>query len=187
MKMSMLIEISEYQHDWPLKFKDESGRILDVFGNAVESIHHIGSTSIPYMSAKPVIDILVVIKPETQVTEFYSDMSGLGYDCRGECLDAPIPGTPGRYYFRKDINGMRHFHVHVCHSGHFQIVELLALRDFLREHPTAAEEYGTLKSYLAEQFMDDNFGYMKGKDAYIKQLISRAHTWLQSASEIHPS
>src|ERR1051326_1079250 len=175
--MPRYIEVSEYQHDWPVRFKVESDLIRGVFGLTVESIHHIGSTSVPNMRAKPVIDILIVIKPDTPVEKFYPGMEKLGYDCRGECLNAPIPGTLGRYYFSKDVSGKRHSHVHVCHAGHFQIAELLAMRDYLRTHPEAAQEYGALKSNLAQQFAYDNQGYMKGKDAYIKQLISLAMAW----------
>lgn len=179
--MPRYIEVSEYQHDWPAQFKVESDLIRGVFGLAVESIHHIGSTSVPNLHAKPVIDILVVVKLDTQIENFYPGMAELGYDCRGECLNAPIPGTPGRYYFSKDVNGKRHSHVHVCHAGHFQIDELLALRDYLRTHPGAAQEYGTLKSNLAQQFAYDNHRYMKGKDAHIKQLISLALAWHSNA------
>lgn len=159
------------------QYTEESDLIRPVFGEELVSIDHIGSTSVPNMRAKPVIDILVVVNPASDIKLFYDGMQSCGYNCRGECLDAPIPGTPGRFYFTKDKNGSRYSHVHVCHYGHAQLKEFLSLRDYLRAHPNAASEYGNLKADLAAKFSQDNFQYMTGKDKYIKQLIARSLAW----------
>ena len=175
--MSRYIEVIDYQDNWPLRYLAEVRLLRPIFGSALFAIDHIGSTSIPGIRAKPIIDILAQIESESDIHEFYPDMEEIGYHCRGECLDAVVPGTPGRHYFTRDKDGKRDCHVHVCHAGHFQIRELLALRDYLRDHPHNAAAYGDLKTRLAAQFAYDNVGYMRGKDRFIKQLISRALTW----------
>ena len=175
--MPRFIEVVDYQEEWPLRYEKEAELLRAVFDKALVAIHHVGSTSISGMRAKPVIDILVEIRSEIDVDLFYPGMEQLGYDCRGECLDAVVPGTPGRYYFSKDKNGKRYCHVHVCHVGHFQISELLVLRDYLCEHPNEAARYGNLKSHLARQFANDNVKYMRGKDKFIRQLVGKAMEW----------
>ncbi len=175
--MPRYIEVIDYRQEWQFHYEKEVRLLRNVFGPTQSRIHHIGSTSVPGMKAKPIIDILIEIKPGTIVEDFYEQMRELGYDCRGECLDARVPGTPGRYYFSKDKNGKRYCQVHVCHEGHFQIVELIALRDYLREHPDRAAKYGELKCRLASEFARNNVEYMRGKDKFIKQLILEAMEW----------
>ena len=104
-------------------------------------------------------------------------MEGLGYRVRGECLDAEVPGTPGRFYFSKEQAGTRTHHTHVCAVGHVEIVEKLAFRDYLRAHPRRAAEYGALKQDLARRYRRDNIGYMHGKDAFIRTLLKDARQW----------
>ena len=175
--MGRILEVVDYQADWPHRYQREANLLRDVFGEALVRIHHVGSTSVPGMSAKPIVDILVEIKLGIDVDRFNRRMEQLGYDCRGECLDAIVPGTPGRFYFSKNVDGCRYCHVHVCHIGHFQISEFLVLRDYLKSHTDEATEYGNLKSRLAKQFTHDNVGYMRGKDKSVKRLILRAAEW----------
>ena len=175
--MSRFIEVVDYQEEWALRYESEAELLRSVFGKALVAIHHIGSTSVVGMRAKPVVDILIKIRPKTNIEHFYPQMEKLGYDCRGECLDAIIPGTPGRYYFSKNKDGERYSHVHVCHVGHFQIAELLALRDYLREHPNEADKYGELKRHLARQFPYNNIEYWRGKNEFIRQLVEKAMNW----------
>ena len=175
--MGRLIEVVNYQAGWAQRYQGEAGLLRDVFGEALVRIHHIGSTAIPDMRAKPVIDILIEIEPGIAVDRFNPRMRQLGYDCRGECLAAVMPGTPGRFYFSKNVDGSRYCHVHVCHVGHFQISEFLVLREYLGSHCDEAAKYGDLKSCLAKQFPHDNIGYMRGNDEFVKQLIIRATEW----------
>jgi GrpB-like predicted nucleotidyltransferase (UPF0157 family) len=129
------------------------------------------------MRAKPTIDILVVVSEESDIPSFDDQMENAGYICRGEALDAVIPGTPGRFYYVRK-RGVDHLtHVHVCANGHFQIGELLTLRDYLRVHPNKAENYGREKAELSERFTNDNIGYMNGKDACVNALLQEALNW----------
>jgi GrpB-like predicted nucleotidyltransferase (UPF0157 family) len=127
------------------------------------SIIHIGSTSIPGLLAKPIIDILVVLKETQTIDRFSGAMEQLGYRVRRECLDAEVPGTPGRFYFSKDACGVRTHQVHACAVGHPEVADKLAFRDYLRAHPHRAGAYGSLKRRLALDHRHDIVGYMRGK------------------------
>lgn len=148
-----------------------------IFAPDLVSVHHIGSTAVPRLPAKPTIDILVIVQPGADIEGYYARMRGLGFECRGECLDAVVPGTPGRHYFPRLRGDVHVVHVHVCGEGHHQIAELLNLRDYLRTHPDDARRYADLKVALAHEFAHDNIGYMRGKDDFVKTLISRAEAW----------
>ena len=111
------------------------------------AIHHIGSTAIPGIYAKPVIDMLAVVSDIAAVDSYAAAMEALGYEAMGEF------GIPGRRYFRRDdANGVRTHQVHAFASGSRDVERHLAFRDFMRAHPDLAREYGELKRALAERF-----------------------------------
>lgn len=180
--MSRIIDVADYEVTWPLRYQAEAERLRPVFGSALVAMHHVGSTAVPGLRAKPTIDILVEVASGGSIEDFYPAMTELGYDCRGECLDAVVPGTPGRHYFARTKDMQHTHHVHVCHAGHPQIPEILALRDYLRAHPVAATECGKLKSELAQHFARNNVEYMRGKDQFIKELIALAEEWKRSTN-----
>ena len=175
--MTRVIEVKPYDAGWPLAFEVEAAALARVFGDSLVAIHHIGSTSVPGLLAKPIIDILVVLTETETIDRFSSAMEGCGYRVRGECLDAVIPGTPGRFYFSKDTDGVRTHQVHVCALGHAEIADKLAFRDYLRAHPHRAIAYESLKQRLALAYRHDNIGYMRSKDAFIKTILDEARTW----------
>ena len=172
-------EILVVDHDpaWAGAFACEAAALAHLFGEHMLEIHHIGSTSVPGMKAKAIIDILVVIDDITTVTSFYHGMEKLGYRPRGECLDAAIPGTAGRFYFTKNAGLVRTHQVHVCQQGHPEIDDLLTFRDYLRTHPAAGTEYGSLKARLGADHRFDNAGYMRGKNTFVKATLADAHRW----------
>ncbi len=173
--MSRSIEVVSYDPGWPQAFTLEADALREVFGGALCSIHHIGSTSVPGLPAKPVIDILAVLDETTEVGRFDDDMRALGYRPRGECLDAG--GTAGRFYYCKPAVGPRTHHAHVCAEGHFQIPELLHFPEYLRAKPEVADEYARLKSSALAEGGQDNIEYMARKHAWIRATIRDALTW----------
>lgn len=177
--MVRTIEVVEHDPRWAAAFELEAMALSRVFRDCV-AIHHIGSTSVPGLAAKPIVDVLVVLRETATIDRFDAGMEGLGYGVRGECLDAEVPGTPGRFYFSKDTAGVRTHHVHACADGHPQIVELLGLRDYLRSHPERARQYAALKQDLAARHRHDNVSYMRGKDTFVKALIDEARAWLRT-------
>ena len=174
--MSRLV-MFEYDPKWPRMFKEEASQLASIWGNQSIAIHHIGSTSVPGLRAKPIIDILVIIKNNSLIEKYDDEMIELGYRPRGECLDAIVPGTPGRFYYSKDINGIRTHQAHVMQNGHFDIKQKLDFRDYLRAHPDVAKEYAELKTRLIEQNTKGIFEYIEGKDKFVKDCIAKAAIW----------
>lgn len=118
---------------WEADFQTESNAILIALGGIATTIHHIGSTSIPGIFAKPIIDILVEVVAVALVDGKNSVMESIGYECMGEY------GISGRRYFRKlDSRGVRTHHLHVFNAGSEQVVRHLAFRDYLIAHPAKA-------------------------------------------------
>jgi GrpB-like predicted nucleotidyltransferase (UPF0157 family) len=139
------MEIVDLDPNWISAFEKEAAMLRSIFGERLIDVHHIGSTAVPRLPAKPIIDILVVLDDTSDINSFNSAMEALGYRVRGECLDAPVPGTPGRFYFSKETNGVRSHHVHVCAKGHQEIFDKLAFRDYLRMHEDVAAAYAGVK------------------------------------------
>jgi GrpB-like predicted nucleotidyltransferase (UPF0157 family) len=169
-------------HDarWTDAFAEEATLLTRVFKDRLIEIHHIGSTAVPGLPAKPIIDILIVLDDTASMFSYDEAMQALGYRVRGECLDAIIPGTQGRFYFSKNSGDIRTHQVHVCAYGHPEITEKLAFRDYLREHKSRAVAYGDLKRDLATVHRHDIIGYMRGKDAFIKSVLVDARRWYES-------
>ncbi|PYS90227.1 MAG: hypothetical protein DMF62_05310 [Acidobacteria bacterium] len=163
------IKVVPYSPEWRSMFTAESTRVAGGLGKHVIAVHHIGSTAIPGIFAKPVIDILVEVGEIAKVDQQKEAMEELGYEVMGEF------GIIGRRYFRKDNDaGVRTHQIHVFETGTDQIRRHLAFRDFLIAHPKFANEYSDLKRRLANQFPDDPDAYMDGKDAFVKDIDGRA-------------
>lgn len=164
-------------HDpsWKEKYLVESTQIQQVLGDNVVAIHHIGSTSIPDILSKPIIDILVVTLQHKDVDRRAGDMSRLGYECLGEY------GIEGRRYFRKsDEKGNRIFHVHAFEQASVHILEHLAFRDFLLAHPQKAKEYSELKASLTAGGMTTRADYQNGKIPFVRATQEVAIDWYQA-------
>ncbi len=170
-------------------FEREAEALRGVFGDRALAMHHVGSTAVPGLAAKPTVDILVVLDRTDDIEKFSPDMIALGYRVRGESLDAPVPGTPssgipGHFYFSKDVQRgafrARTHHVHVCAPGHPQIDEMLVFRDYLRAHPAEAAMYGAVKQRAAQQHRFSSDDYVRAKDAEVRRLLTAAIVWHRS-------
>ena len=169
--MKRRIEVVPYDPLWPERFREEAQELLEVFGSNVQAIHHVGSTAIPGIKAKPIIDVLVVARDLEQVDRHNKEMAARGYIPKGSF------GIPGRRFFIKGTETERSHHVHIFARGHSAIHRHLAFRDYLRAHPGRAQAYGRLKEELARTFRHDIEGYMAGKDAFIKTIEKEAQAW----------
>lgn len=154
--------------NWQKLFLSESRKIMLVFGANLLSIHHIGSTAIPGIYAKPVIDILAVASNLRNLDSCDSAMTRLGYEVMGEF------GIPDRRYYRKDINGVRAFQLHSFEKGSPQIRRHLAFRDYLNSRPDAAAAYSELKKNLILEHDGDPEKYVDGKDEFIREIDCKA-------------
>lgn len=171
MGVQRTIVVVPYNSIWPQMYEEEAARISAVFGSELVSIHHIGSTSIPGLSAKPIIDIMLIVRSVETVDAFNPAMIELGYEPKGE------NGISGRRYFQKGGQLKRSHHVHAYESTSLEVKRHLDLRDYLIVHPAEAKQYGDLKKELAQKFTYDIQGYMQGKDAFVKMIIDRAAEW----------
>lgn len=161
-------------HDpqWKTQFMLEADRIEQAIGPAVVNIHHIGSTAIPGIYAKPIIDLLVEVIELPPVDAAQGAMAALGYEALGEF------GLPGRRYFQKTLaTGDRTHHVHVFEVSSPEVDRHLAFRDYLMAHPAWAEQYSNLKQQLAQAHPTDIESYMQGKHGLIRQLEQTALQW----------
>ena len=167
-----MIRVVGHDPAWSAKFKAEAGRISEAVGEAAVRMHHIGSTAIPQTKAKPIIDILLEVTSLGVLDQKAPMLEALGYEAMGEF------GIPDRRYFRlDDFDGTRTHQIHAFEAGVPNVVRHLAFRDYLRAHPSVAEEYGALKEHLANAHPHDRAAYVDGKDAFVKEHERRALLW----------
>ncbi|QPC47874.1 GrpB family protein [Mangrovibacillus cuniculi] len=164
------VEVTPYNDKWASMFKVEWERLQQIFGSVALNIHHIGSTAVLGLSAKPVIDILIEVKNITIADSFNKDMEELGYEVKGE------NGIEGRRYFQKGGSNRTH-HVHVFQHGSPDVERHVAFRDFLRVHPDEAARYGQLKETLASRFPYDMAAYIDGKNDLVLEIEKKALEW----------
>ncbi|GAB3792381.1 GrpB family protein [Virgibacillus kimchii] len=164
------VEVCPYNKKWSLQFTEEAVKILNIFQEEITAIHHIGSTAVPGLKAKPVIDTMPVVKDIGMVEQYYTEMEGLGYEPKGE------HGILGRRFFMKGGTQRTH-HVHFFEEGSDHIERHVAFRDYLREHPDAKQKYGDLKESLAKQFPYDMEAYINGKASLVKEIEAKALKW----------
>jgi GrpB-like predicted nucleotidyltransferase (UPF0157 family)/dihydrofolate reductase/GNAT superfamily N-acetyltransferase len=160
------IEVVEYDPSWPKLFELEAARIKQALGCNCVEIYHIGSTSIPGLSAKPIIDMLPVVRNIQEVDKATKTMESLGYEAKGEY------GIAFRRYFQKGKD-IRTHNVHVYQEGDPEISRYLNFRDWMRCHPDDTESYAKLKVDLAKKFPYDILQYCNGKDAFVASIDAK--------------
>ena len=167
----MKVEVVDYTPSWAEKYQQEAQKIRRILGENLAEIYHIGSTAVPGLKAKPIIDIMPVVYDLCQVDQKNIEFEKLGYECMGEF------GIAGRRYFRKGKENRTHqIHVFAAESD-ADIRRHLAVRDYLRTFQETAREYGLLKEKLAKKYPRDIEGYCDGKDAFVKKLEKEALSW----------
>ena len=181
-----IVRVVDYSPAWPERYRRESAALAEVFGPELVAIHHIGSTSVQGLAAKPIIDMLAEVKAIGRVDVLDAGFMRLGYEPMGEF------GTPGRRYFRKDsvVGGERQrtHQLHVfAHSDRENVVRHLAVPAYLRRHPEDAAAYAALKKALAMQYPMDIEGYCDGKDACVRALERRAVEEYRRGTAPHPA
>lgn len=164
------VEVKSFSERWSLDFEEEATVLQAIFGEKMIEIHHIGSTSVHSLSAKPIIDIMPVVKDISQVDRYDGKMAGIGYEAKGE------NGIAGRRYFQKGGDERTH-HVHIYEDGSQEIYRHLAFRNFLRAHSEKAKAYGNLKEKLAQQFPYDIDSYINGKAELAAHIEREAIIW----------
>ena len=166
------VEVVPHDPHWRDAFEAEAKQVAAALGENVVAVQHIGSTAIPNIHAKPVVDLLIEVREIAEVDGRSLMMESLGYEVMGEY------GIPGRRYFRKDNReGIRTHQVHAFEAGSAEVVRHLAFRDYMIAHPLEAQRYSELKRRLAEEHPQSMDEYMDGKDGFIKEIDRRAALW----------
>lgn len=163
-KLSENVIIVEYQDSWKHSFQSEAQAIFHLLGEYCIGIHHVGSTSVPGMAAKPIIDMMIEFSPFPPDSEIISRLSSLDYECMGEC------GVPGRCWFRK--GEPRCFHLHAVAESSKILHDALRFRDYLIAHPEARHEYATIKRQAAFGQDIDSTPYNRAKQPFIQQCLN---------------
>ncbi|MFT3725501.1 MAG: GrpB family protein [Hyphomonadaceae bacterium] len=166
------VSLEPHNPQWMRIAAEESARVAGVLGDLLRTVHHIGSTSIPGIAAKPTVDLMPAIRPDAEIDVCRAPMEALGYLWRGEF------GIPGRRYCVLEHAGKRLFHVHIFPDGHSNIVTQLAFRDYLRAHRDEALAYEAIKREAAAAHPADSLKYNDHKSAWIRACQQRAEAWI---------
>jgi GrpB-like predicted nucleotidyltransferase (UPF0157 family) len=172
--MARKVDVVGYDRAWPAAFASEAEQIRGVLGSNRIAIHHMGSTAVPGLAAKPTIDLLIEVESLAVLDACNPTMLSLGYQAKGE------HGIPGRRYFQRLEGDVHLFHVHAFKMGHPDILRHLNFRDYLRAHPDEARAYQALKLRLAAQFRYEPRCYTSGKTAFILAIDQRAALWCEN-------
>ena len=171
------VRLVPYDSTWPLEFATEAARIERACAGLPLELEHIGSTAVPGLAAKPVIDILAGRPGNIAGATFVAAFHQLGYEHKGAY------GVPGRNYFRRGSPRTHHVHL-VSTSSDFWHDHLL-FRNYLRSHPDIAREYETIKRELAAMYVMDREQYTDAKGPFIRSIVRRAKEDHLSASSDH--
>ncbi|HSA55358.1 MAG TPA: GrpB family protein [Gemmatimonadaceae bacterium] len=170
--MKAPVVIVPYHPEWPGEFEKERTRLQETFASTNAAIEHVGSTAVPGLAAKPVIDIMVGVAALWEVEARIDNLRAEGY----EYVPAYEAQLPQRRYFRKPLAEPRTHHVHCVLRESSFWHDQLAFRDYLRTSPTAARAYATLKRDLASRYAADREAYSGGKSDFIMTILAHART-----------
>jgi len=165
------IVIRDYDPTWPQQFDEERKRLEAALGSTAIVIEHVGSTAVPGLAAKPIIDVLVGVRSLAQARSVcIGSLPKLGYTYMAEYET----WLPGEMLFRKAVPGPWTHHVHVMEESSPRWDELVLIRDYLRRYPEIARAYGDLKRALALVLGDDIAGFRNAKRPFLEALMTRA-------------
>lgn len=160
------IVISDYDSDWPLRFEEIARPVREAVADLAATVEHIGSTSVPGLAAKPIIDIDVAVASLDDVPTAIERLRSLGYLYQGD------KGIKGREAFMWPKDAPPH-HLYVVVQGNEPHRKHIAFRNYLREHPEVARDYAELKTRLAAEYGEDRLGYTDAKDAFVAQVEAK--------------
>jgi GrpB-like predicted nucleotidyltransferase (UPF0157 family) len=169
--MPSLYTFTDYSPTWPSEFEQEAARLQALLDDDLITIHHVGSTSVPGLAAKPIIDLLPIVRDIAQIDVCTPMLEAAGYKAWGEY------GLPGRRFFTKDRGAYRTHNVHIYQTGDPDIERHVAFCTFLRSHAKIRDEYAALKRQVYACHPADIEAYNDGKNDWIKSLEPVAIEW----------
>jgi GrpB-like predicted nucleotidyltransferase (UPF0157 family) len=167
-----MIVLAPYDPAWPSQFAAARAEILSVCNGLVIEVHHIGSTSIPGIAAKPIVDMMPVVRHFEDGAACVGGLQELGYEYRGEY------GIAGRHYLVRGVP--RSHQIHMYAADHWEVERHLLFRDYLRMHADKRDAYERLKRELAARFGDDRQAYAAAKTPFCDRVVHLARAERQS-------
>ena len=165
------IRMVEHDPAWAEQAAAELERVAAALGEVAVRLEHVGSTAVPGLAAKPILDLQLAVAALEPRSRYAEPLGRLGY------LFVPDPESPDFHLFAKPPERPRTHHLHVCAAGSHHEGRHLAVRDFLRAHHGDAARYGQLKRELARRHPQDRLAYIAGKERYLAELEARALAW----------
>jgi GrpB-like predicted nucleotidyltransferase (UPF0157 family) len=156
--------VVDYDPTWPERYQEERARIAETLRHVGVAIEHVGSTAVPGLAAKPIIDIMVGVRELTDGERCIEPLEAVGYEYRGEA------GIPDRLFFRKGDPRSHHLHL-VKQRSEFWERHVL-FRDLLRERPDIAAQYAALKRELAVKYRTERLQYTEAKTPFIEAALA---------------
>ena len=182
-RISRTIVILAYQLRWQDEFAAVGNRLRSALGDTALRIDHIGSTSVPGLGAKDIVDIQVTVADLDRMEEFIARMKSAGFVQRGDIHRDNYVGSPDPYsidlekkYFR-EADGERRCHIHVRQEGRLNQRYALLFRDYLRSNPVVRDGYEIVKRRLTEIFPESIDGYLSIKDPFMDVIYAGAEFW----------
>jgi GrpB-like predicted nucleotidyltransferase (UPF0157 family) len=166
------VVILPYDPIWRERFLELGTALRKVLGETALRIDHVGSTAVPGLDAKPIIDVQLSVASFEPLDVYRIPIESLGFVFR-----ANNPDLSKRYF--REGPGERRTHLHVRRAGSWSEQGALLFRDYMRAHEQDARRYARLKYDLAEKFRDDRSSYTNGKDPFIWEILSKADKWSQ--------
>jgi GrpB-like predicted nucleotidyltransferase (UPF0157 family) len=165
------VRIVDYDPEWPARARQELRRIGHALGSAAARLEHVGSTAVPGLASKPILDLQLSVAAIESRDAYIGPLERLGY------LFVPAPEAPDYHFFARPPERPRSHHLHVCEVGSEHEHRHLAVRDYLRAHGDEAASYEALKRDVAARHPADRLAYIEGKDEFVTALEARALRW----------
>lgn len=161
----------DYDPRWPALYAAERARLVAALGEQLTRIEHVGSTSVPGLAAKPIVDIELYVRQLEPMDPFRAPLEALGYVFQFD------PEMPDLHYFGWPAERPRRYHLHISQHGSQHLIRVVAVRDYLRAHPAEADAYAAVKRALTAARPGDRDAYVAGKHDFVQALERRALAW----------
>lgn len=163
------IKICPYDAAWPVCFEKEKERLLGIFSRSLLGIEHIGSTAVPGLDAKPIIDMMAAVRSMEVADSLLQPLREFGYATPPDCN----ANLAERRWLLRQRGGHRTHHLHLVKANSEGWLRTIAFRDILRKHPNEAEAYRALKVELARESATDRSRYIRGKTEFVEGLLKK--------------
>ena len=158
--MALTSKITTYSPAWPQRYEADKVRLDSAFGDELLAMHHVGSTAVPQLAAKPEIDVLIEVSEHRNEAARDAVLVTLGY-VRGSDL------SPGHHFYRRNVGEMRTHKIHICRRGHHSVIQMLTFRDLLRSDTSLRQRYQDLKIELEATNIGGMAEYLEEKGPFI--------------------